>query len=206
MQEEDLRAAIAQNISFYRRQAGHTQADLAALISYSDKSISKWERGEGVPDIYVLARIAPAEKDPSAAGGTFVAGALLAGGHGGVFRAEAAVPRYAPALDVLHLCAAGLRHSAHGVFLHLERRMAAGAGSEPADLDAGAFGASDSDAAQYSADLCGGGSIAAAVHPMVSAAVEAAQMTAQGGKCGAFWHIIDGFWHIFYLFFIFPMI
>lgn len=45
MQEEDLRAAIAQNISFYRRQAGHTQADLAALISYSDKSISKWERG-----------------------------------------------------------------------------------------------------------------------------------------------------------------
>lgn len=58
MQEEDLRAAIAQNISFYRRQAGHTQADLAALISYSDKSISKWERGEGVPDIYVLTRIA----------------------------------------------------------------------------------------------------------------------------------------------------
>ena len=58
MQEEALRAAIARRIAFYRRQAGHTQADLAEKISYSDKAVSKWERGEGVPDIYVLARIA----------------------------------------------------------------------------------------------------------------------------------------------------
>ena len=58
MQEEALRAAIARRIAFYRRQAGHTQADLAEKLSYSDKSVSKWERGEGVPDIYVLARIA----------------------------------------------------------------------------------------------------------------------------------------------------
>lgn len=58
MEEENIRTAIAQNIAFYRRQAGHTQAELAGLINYSDKSISKWERGEGVPDIYVLARIA----------------------------------------------------------------------------------------------------------------------------------------------------
>ena len=58
MQDEALRAAIARRIAFYRRQAGHTQADLAEKLSYSDKSISKWERGEGVPDIYVLTRIA----------------------------------------------------------------------------------------------------------------------------------------------------
>ena len=45
MQEEALRAAIARRIAFYRRQAGHTQADLAEKISYTDKSVSKWERG-----------------------------------------------------------------------------------------------------------------------------------------------------------------
>lgn len=45
MEEENIRTAIAQNIAFYRRQAGHTQAELAGLINYSDKSISKWERG-----------------------------------------------------------------------------------------------------------------------------------------------------------------
>lgn len=58
MQEEALRAAIARNIAFYRRQQGQTQAELAEQLNYSDKSVSKWERGEGVPDIYILARLA----------------------------------------------------------------------------------------------------------------------------------------------------
>ncbi len=58
MEETTLRENIARNLSFYRREAGHTQSELAELLSYSDKSISKWERAEGVPDIYVLQRIA----------------------------------------------------------------------------------------------------------------------------------------------------
>ena len=58
MQEETLRQSIARNLAFYRKLAGHTQAELAEQLNYSDKSVSKWERGEGVPDIYVLQQIA----------------------------------------------------------------------------------------------------------------------------------------------------
>lgn len=58
MQEEHLRQLIARNLTIYRKQAGHTQAELAEQLNYSDKSVSKWERGEGVPDIYVLKQIA----------------------------------------------------------------------------------------------------------------------------------------------------
>lgn len=58
MNEEDLRQVIAKNIAFYRRQHGQTQSELAEALHYSDKSVSKWERGEGLPDIYVLTLIA----------------------------------------------------------------------------------------------------------------------------------------------------
>lgn len=58
MQEDALRNAIARNIAFFRKQGGHTQAELAEKLNYSDKSVSKWERAEGVPDIYVLTQIA----------------------------------------------------------------------------------------------------------------------------------------------------
>ena len=58
MQEELMRQQIARNIAFYRKTGGHTQAELAEKLNYSDKSVSKWERGEGVPDIYVLKQIA----------------------------------------------------------------------------------------------------------------------------------------------------
>ena len=58
MNEETLRKIIAKNLSFYRKNAGLTQAELAERINYSDKSVSKWERGEGLPDVYVLTLIA----------------------------------------------------------------------------------------------------------------------------------------------------
>ena len=45
---------IAKNISSLRKENNMTQAQLAEQINYSDKSISKWERGEGVPDVSVL--------------------------------------------------------------------------------------------------------------------------------------------------------
>ena len=41
---------IAKNFMFYRKEAGFTQAELAEKINYSDKSVSKWESGNGVPD------------------------------------------------------------------------------------------------------------------------------------------------------------
>lgn len=56
--DDVLRKRIAENIAFYRRQSGDTQAELAEKLSYSDKSVSKWERGEGTPDIFILSKIA----------------------------------------------------------------------------------------------------------------------------------------------------
>ena len=49
---------IAKNLSFYRKAAGLTQAELAEKINYSDKSVSKWESGNGVPDVYTLLQLA----------------------------------------------------------------------------------------------------------------------------------------------------
>ena len=34
-----------------------TQAELGELLNYSDKSVSKWERAEAVPDAYVLKKM-----------------------------------------------------------------------------------------------------------------------------------------------------
>jgi transcriptional regulator with XRE-family HTH domain len=56
--QEALRPIIAANISELRKSRGMTQQDLAAKLNYTDKAISKWERGESVPDIVVLKQIA----------------------------------------------------------------------------------------------------------------------------------------------------
>ena len=58
MDEMNLRAVIAENLGYYRRQKGLTQAALAEKLNYSDKSVSKWERGDGLPDVMVLMRLA----------------------------------------------------------------------------------------------------------------------------------------------------
>lgn len=58
MTEEQLRNNIAKNISELRKTSEITQAELAEKLNYSDKSISKWERGDGVPDVIVLQKIA----------------------------------------------------------------------------------------------------------------------------------------------------
>ena len=56
--EENLKKHFAKNLSSYRRQSGMTQLELAEKLNYSDKSISKWERGDGLPDLLVAANIA----------------------------------------------------------------------------------------------------------------------------------------------------
>ncbi len=54
----EINQKIADNIAFYRKQSGMTQAELAEKINYSDKSVSKWESGNGVPDVYTLMQMA----------------------------------------------------------------------------------------------------------------------------------------------------
>ena len=49
---------MAKNIAQYRKAHHDTQLDLATKLNYSDKSVSKWERGESLPDVYILSQIA----------------------------------------------------------------------------------------------------------------------------------------------------
>ncbi|MBQ4545803.1 MAG: helix-turn-helix transcriptional regulator [Oscillospiraceae bacterium] len=51
---DDLKVITASNIINLRTAKGLTQAELGELLNYSDKSVSKWERAEAVPDAYVL--------------------------------------------------------------------------------------------------------------------------------------------------------
>lgn len=57
MTDEELKKEIGKSIAFYRQKSNMKQSDLAEKLNYSDKSISKWERGEGVPDILVLKKM-----------------------------------------------------------------------------------------------------------------------------------------------------
>ena len=58
MDSEKLKIQIGNNIAAFRKQCAMTQAELADKLNYSDKAVSKWERGESVPDIMTLAQIA----------------------------------------------------------------------------------------------------------------------------------------------------
>lgn len=51
---DDLKLITASNIINLRTAAKMTQAELAERLNYSDKSVSKWERAEAVPDAYIL--------------------------------------------------------------------------------------------------------------------------------------------------------
>jgi len=58
MDDEKLKLRIGANIAAYRKQAGLTQAGLAEKLNYSDKAVSKWERGESIPDVLTLMALA----------------------------------------------------------------------------------------------------------------------------------------------------
>ena len=58
MQLSELKLISASNIIRLRTETHMTQAELGAKLSYSDKTISKWERGEAIPDAYVLTQLA----------------------------------------------------------------------------------------------------------------------------------------------------
>ena len=54
----DYKRIIANNIAELRKAVPLTQAELAEKLNYSDKAVSKWERGESIPDVIVLKQIA----------------------------------------------------------------------------------------------------------------------------------------------------
>lgn len=54
---DELKLIFASNLIRLRTAAGMTQAELGEQLNYSDKSISKWERGEAIPDAAVLKRM-----------------------------------------------------------------------------------------------------------------------------------------------------
>ncbi len=57
LQDTELKAIVAKNITALRIQNKMTQLELGNALSYSDKAVSKWERAEGLPDAYVLLKI-----------------------------------------------------------------------------------------------------------------------------------------------------
>ena len=58
MDDEKLKKQIGANIVSYRKRNGLTQAGLAEKLNYSDKAVSKWERGESAPDVLTLTQLA----------------------------------------------------------------------------------------------------------------------------------------------------
>ena len=55
---KDIKTVLAENITNLRIARGMTQLELAEQLHYSDKAVSKWERGESVPEITTLKAIA----------------------------------------------------------------------------------------------------------------------------------------------------
>ena len=51
---DELKKIVARNIATLRSKAHLTQFELGEKLNYSDKAVSRWERGEAIPDAYVL--------------------------------------------------------------------------------------------------------------------------------------------------------
>ena len=58
MEKKDLKEIVGDNIAYLRKENKWTQLELAEKINYSDKAISKWERGESSPDYDALLDLA----------------------------------------------------------------------------------------------------------------------------------------------------
>lgn len=49
--------SFGENLRFYREKMGYTQRFLAQMLGYSEKSVSKWESGNGYPTVETLTRL-----------------------------------------------------------------------------------------------------------------------------------------------------
>ena len=57
LENKDIKQIIGDNIAFLRKNNHWTQAELADKLNYSDKAISKWERGESSPDPEIMLQL-----------------------------------------------------------------------------------------------------------------------------------------------------
>lgn len=57
-EDKPLRKIVAENLAELRKGRGLTQVQLADILGYSDKSVSKWERGDTTPDLETLHNLA----------------------------------------------------------------------------------------------------------------------------------------------------
>lgn len=55
---DDWKRVVAANLSELRKSRHLTQVQLAEQLHYSDKAVSKWERGESLPDLAVMKQLA----------------------------------------------------------------------------------------------------------------------------------------------------
>ncbi len=55
---KEIKEIVAQNLAELRTKNGYTQGELAEMVNYTDKSVSKWEHGEAMPPIDVLKKLA----------------------------------------------------------------------------------------------------------------------------------------------------
>ena len=55
---ENVNDNVKQNLIYLRKKKKLTQIELADAVQYSDKTVSKWETGESVPNIETLVRLA----------------------------------------------------------------------------------------------------------------------------------------------------
>ena len=53
----ELNEIVAMNIVELRKERKMTQAELAEKLNYTDKAISKWERGESIPELATLKQL-----------------------------------------------------------------------------------------------------------------------------------------------------
>ena len=58
MDDEKLKYQIGANIAAHRKNAGLTQVGQAEKLNSSDKAVSKWERGESIPDVLTILQLA----------------------------------------------------------------------------------------------------------------------------------------------------
>ena len=54
---ENIREVVAKNLATLRKENQLTQVELAQKINFSDKAISRWEKGEVLPDIETLQKL-----------------------------------------------------------------------------------------------------------------------------------------------------
>lgn len=55
---KDIKSIVASNLIALRKSRKMTQADVAEKLNYSDKSVSKWEHADSLPDISILYALA----------------------------------------------------------------------------------------------------------------------------------------------------